>query len=310
MTAAKAGLCPDTCKQAIIILSGKGGVGKSSVTAQLALTLYQQGLNVGVLDIDLCGPSIPRIFGLVGKKIVQGESGWIPVYPEWDIVNQNCAAHRFPVVSLAFLLDNQDDPVIWRGPKKYAIIKQFVQNVEWASMNEQGIVVPLDVLLVDTPPGTSDEHLAILEHLRIVNIPIIRALLVTTPQIVSLNDVEREIVFCKQVGLDIFGLIENMAGYECIHCKHCNLIFSRGGGVQLANKYKIDLLASLPIIPPLAYFMEMDSLHAIQDNSSLENYSFIEPPRLDSLPYIYSTQFKQLYDKFIRISECLVIKNL
>ncbi|KAI8928147.1 P-loop containing nucleoside triphosphate hydrolase protein [Entophlyctis helioformis] len=183
----------------VLVLSGKGGVGKSTVTTELALTLADAGKRVGVLDIDLTGPSLPEMFGLAGRQVHQSSSGWLPVYTD--------ETKRLGVLSLGFLLPNKDDAVIWRGPKKTAMIKQFMNDVAWGE---------IDYLLIDTPPGTSDEHISIAEYLREYSPD--GAVIVTTPQAVSLADVRKELSFCRKVGIPILGLVENMSGFVCPHC--------------------------------------------------------------------------------------------
>ena len=231
-------------KNFLLILSGKGGVGKSSICAELAITLTSLGLRVGVLDADLCGPSMARIFDVTKEKIRQGAKGWEPVIVKNGI----------KVMSLAFLLPNPDDAVIWRGPKKGAMLRQFLEQVNWGE--------ELDVLLVDTPPGTSDEHLFLAETL-----PKDRthSILVTTPQIISVQDVERELLFCRELNIPILGLIENKRGYECPHCQHCTLLFSAGGGESLAAKYEIPFLGYLPIVPHVAELMESSEKSLIEE---------------------------------------------
>ncbi|KAI8080991.1 cytosolic Fe-S cluster assembly factor CFD1 [Thamnidium elegans] len=186
-------------KNIVLVLSGKGGVGKSSVTTQLALSLVDQGKKVGVLDIDLTGPSIPRMLGLDGMKVHQASQGWVPVYAD--------ANQRLSCMSIGFLLTNKNDSVVWRGPKKNAMIKQFLQDVYWGE---------LDYLLIDTPPGTSDEHIGIVEYLKEFNPD--GAVIVTTPQGVAIADVRKEISFCNKVKLPILGVVENMSGFVCPHC--------------------------------------------------------------------------------------------
>jgi Mrp family chromosome partitioning ATPase len=149
----------------IVILSGKGGVGKSTIAVQLAVGLYTKGYKVGLLDVDLCGPSIPHMLGLKGQTIHMSSQGWIPVYADTDM--------RLAVMSIGFLLDHTDDAVIWRGPKKTAMIGQFLKDVWWGE---------LDYLIIDTPPGTSDEHLAVMEQLKQHQF-LYGAILVTTPQV-------------------------------------------------------------------------------------------------------------------------------
>ncbi|EMG49375.1 Nucleotide-binding protein 1, partial [Candida maltosa Xu316] len=175
-------------KHIILILSGKGGVGKSSVTTQVALTLVNKGFNVGVLDIDLTGPSLPRMFGVEKKQVHQSTQGWVPV----SVYNHNQLETNkgdLSLMSLGFLLGDRGNSVVWRGPKKTAMIKQFLKDVVWGNSNK-----PLDYLLIDTPPGTSDEHIAIAEELRYAT-PIDGAIIVTTPQQVATADVRKEINF-------------------------------------------------------------------------------------------------------------------
>ncbi|KAI8898110.1 cytosolic Fe-S cluster assembly factor CFD1 [Globomyces pollinis-pini] len=221
----------------MLVLSGKGGVGKSTVTAELAISLAEKGNKVGVLDIDLTGPSLPELFGLKNHQIHQSSAGWIPVYTN-DKKNLG-------VVSLGFLLGNNDEPVIWRGPKKNAMIKQFVNDVAWGE---------LDYLLIDTPPGTSDEHISIVGYLKEYNPD--GAVIVTTPQGISLIDVRREINFCKKVNLPILGLVENMSGFICPHCEGCTDIFSSGGGKNLAESLSIPYFGNIPLDPTLTTLIE------------------------------------------------------
>ncbi|SCU91349.1 LAMI_0E05534g1_1 [Lachancea mirantina] len=228
-------------KHVILILSGKGGVGKSSVTTQMALTLASQGHKVGVLDIDLTGPSVPRFFGMEGKSIFQSERGWLPVVAYSD-ANQNAL---LKIMSLGFLLNDRGSSVVWRGPKKTSMIKQFVQDVVWGE---------LDYLLIDTPPGTSDEHIAIAEELRFARTD--GAVLVTTPQDISTADVKKEINFCKKANIKILGIIENMSGFVCPHCSECTNIFSKGGGLKLSETHEIDFLGAVPIDPSFVDMIE------------------------------------------------------
>ncbi|CAL8088681.1 unnamed protein product [Orchesella dallaii] len=217
--------------QVIVVLSGKGGVGKSTVAVQLALSLVSSGKQVGLLDLDICGPSVPHMLGLEGKDVHQSEQGWLPVYTSAD---KNLA-----VMSIAFLLKNKNDAVIWRGPKKHAMIKQFIQDVCWDQ---------LDYLIIDTPPGTSDEHMTLLE---ILKESAKGAVLVTTPNLVAISDVRREVTFCEKTGLKIIGLVENMSGFVCPNCQDCSQIFPTGGGQLLADETGIPLLGKIPIDPNL-----------------------------------------------------------
>lgn len=222
----------------ILVLSGKGGVGKSTVASQIALTLASEGKKVGLLDVDLCGPSIPKILGLTNRQIHQCSEGWLPVYTD-DTKN-------LAVMSIGFLLNNPDDAVVWRGPKKNAMIKQFLSDVVWDS---------LEYLIVDTPPGTSDEHISIVENIQKFNPD--GAILVTTPQAVSVADVRREITFCRKANINMLGIIENMSGYVCPHCSECNYIFSSGGGESLATHSDVKFLGRIPIDTRLTQCMEI-----------------------------------------------------
>lgn len=251
----------------ILVLSGKGGVGKSSVSSMLALSLLAKGHSVGILDIDLCGPSIPRVFGLDGNQVHQATSGWVPVYtkpypgatstsePEHpgshseENGNGNGNGKRLAVMSIGFLLDSKDSAVIWRGPKKTAMIQQFLTSVYWGEH--------LDYLIIDTPPGTSDEHISVVQVLKqqLENRQV-GSVVVTTPQAVSLSDVRKELNFCKQVQLPILGIVENMSGFVCPHCQDCAPIFAQGGGNALATEFNVPLLGTLPIDPNLSSLVE------------------------------------------------------
>ncbi|KAI8817745.1 P-loop containing nucleoside triphosphate hydrolase protein [Fimicolochytrium jonesii] len=226
-------------KHIVLVLSGKGGVGKSSVTTELALTLAEHGKRVGVLDIDLTGPSIPRMFGLEDAMVHQASNGWVPVYTD--------ETKRLAVMSLGFLLPNKDDAVIWRGPKKTAMIKQFLEDVAWGE---------LDYLLIDTPPGTSDEHISVAENLR--NYKPDGAVIVTTPQAVALSDVRKELNFCGKVGIPIIGVVENMSGFICPHCTECTDLFSKGGGEAMAKEFNVAFLGRVPIDPGLTTLIEAE----------------------------------------------------
>ncbi|XP_055906145.1 cytosolic Fe-S cluster assembly factor NUBP2 homolog [Eupeodes corollae] len=220
----------DKVKHVILVLSGKGGVGKSTVSTQLALALKEHGLKVGLLDIDLCGPSVPYLLGLEGKEIYQCDEGWVPIYSSED--------KMLSVMSIGFLLKNRNDAVIWRGPKKTMMIKQFLTDVKWDD---------LDYLIIDTPPGTSDEHITVMECMKEVKCD--GAIIVTTPQQVALDDVRKEITFCKKTNINILGIIENMSGFICPHCTTCTNIFSSNGGVELAKFANVPHLGTLPIDP-------------------------------------------------------------
>jgi Mrp family chromosome partitioning ATPase len=258
----------ENIRNIVLVLSGKGGVGKSSITTQLALTLSLQGHSVGVLDIDLTGPSIPRFFGIEGQKVRQAPGGWIPVpvhdvqtlppHPTSTTSNGHDAAQKevgsLSCMSLGFILANRSDAVIWRGPKKTAMVKQFLTDVLWP---------PLDYLLIDTPPGTSDEHISLLENLlKQTASPtsppnqLAGAVVVTTPQAISISDVKKELNFCKKTGIRVLGVVENMAGFVCPNCSECTNVFSKGGGEVMAREFSVPFLGSVPIDPAFVQLIE------------------------------------------------------
>lgn len=243
-------------KHIILILSGKGGVGKSSVTTQTALTLVNKGFNTGVLDIDLTGPSLPRMFGVETKQVHQSSAGWVPVsvYNNGQEQTEGEQKKRgnLSLMSLGFLLGDRNNSVVWRGPKKTAMIRQFLKDVVWSGGEANA---PLDYLLIDTPPGTSDEHIAIAEELRWANPD--GAIIVTTPQQVATADVRKEINFCKKVNFDVLGVVENMSGFICPHCAECTNIFLSGGGKELCEKFDLTFLGNVPIDPTFVEMVEM-----------------------------------------------------
>ncbi|KAF3926686.1 hypothetical protein ABW21_db0203026 [Orbilia brochopaga] len=235
-------------KHVILVLSGKGGVGKSSVTTQLALSLATRGYSVGVLDIDLTGPNIPRMFGIESASVLSAPGGWIPVPVDGGRTLAESGG-SIRCMSLGFLLRDRGDSVVWRGPKKTAMVRQFLTDVLWGEM---------DYLLVDTPPGTSDEHISLAEQLRSLTI-VDGAVIVTTPQAVATADVRKEVNFCKKVGIDILGVVENMSGFVCPHCSECTNVFSSGGGKVLAEQYNIDFFGAVPIDPSFVMMIEGDN---------------------------------------------------
>ncbi|KAG9198403.1 cytosolic Fe-S cluster assembly factor cfd1 [Epicoccum nigrum] len=257
----------ENVRNIVLVLSGKGGVGKSSITTQLALTLSLQGHSVGVLDIDLTGPSIPRFFGIEEKKVRQAPGGWIPVpvhdaqtlAPRTDNAGADSATGgqnigALSCMSLGFILANRSDAVIWRGPKKTAMVRQFLTDVLWPK---------LDYLLIDTPPGTSDEHISLLETLlKQVASPgappnqLAGAVVVTTPQAISISDVKKELNFCKKTGIKVLGVVENMAGFVCPNCSECTNVFSKGGGEIMARDFEVPFLGSVPIDPAFVMLIE------------------------------------------------------
>jgi len=212
----------------ILVLSGKGGVGKSTVAVNLARSLFEAGKRVGILDIDIHGPSIPKLLGLEGHSITGAEDYLLPVE----------LSDGFKVMSIGFLLPSRDDAVIWRGPRKYGVIKQFLKDVQWGN---------LDYLIVDSPPGTGDEPLTIAQLIDRVD----GAIVVTTPQQVAITDVRKCITFCRQVNVPVLGVLENMSGFTCPHCNKRVDIFKTGGGEVMANEMNVPFLGRVPIDPEI-----------------------------------------------------------
>jgi len=215
----------------LLVLSGKGGVGKSTVAATLARALARHH-SVALLDIDLCGPSQPTLLGCQDEAVHQSGSGWSPVYVEDNLC----------LMSAGFLLPSPDAALIWRGPKKNGLIKQLVRDVDWGEQ---------DWLLVDTPPGTTDEHLSIVQYLNAAGIT--GAIIVTTPQEISLQDVRKEINFCRKVSVPVLGVVENMSEFVCPKCNKSSTILpaSSGGAARLAADTGVPVLARLPLDPRL-----------------------------------------------------------
>jgi len=211
-------------KHQILVLSGKGGVGKSSVAVNLAVWFSMQGKKVGLLDVDIHGPSIPKLLNLEGSKL-QGRENKIEPIVYNDILK---------VMSIGFLIQDENAALIWRGPMKHNVIKQFVSEVSWGD---------LDYLIVDCPPGTGDEPLSIVQLLGKAD----GAVVVTTPQQLAVTDVKKCITFCKQLNLPIMGIIENMSGFVCPHCNERTDIFGGDGGKRMAKDFDVPFLGSIPI---------------------------------------------------------------
>jgi len=302
----------ENVKHIILVLSGKGGVGKSSITTQLALTLSLQGKSVGVLDVDLTGPNMPRFFGIESMKVTQAPGGLVPVlvhdgrHSSTATANtthssssveervleaaSNAHATSLPVngtergssastggeeqdssrngttggatgrrkvafgslscMSLGFILSSRSSAVIWRGPKKTAMVRQFLTSTLWPEN--------MDYLLIDTPPGTSDEHISLLETLlkEARQEQLAGAVVVTTPQAISISDVKKELNFCEKTNVKVLGVVENMSGFVCPHCRECTNVFSKGGGEVMAREYGKPFLGSVPIDPAFVTLIE------------------------------------------------------
>ncbi len=215
-------------KHKIVVLSGKGGVGKSTVAVNLAMGLHLAGKKVGLLDVDIHGPSIPTMLGLEDSQVMEGNGELLPV----DLGGMK-------ILSLGFLLHGQDEAVIWRGPMKSGVITQFIRDVAWGD---------LDYLIVDSPPGTGDEPLTVCQTL----VGADGAVIVTTPQKVAAVDVRKSINFCHQLSLPVLGVIENMSGFACPKCGEITAVFQSGGGKQMADDMGVRFLGSVPIDPKIA----------------------------------------------------------
>ena len=214
-------------KNKFIVMSGKGGVGKTSTAVNLSIALARKGFQVGIMDVDLHGPDVPRMLGLEGIPDLNSNRKLTPLR----------YSDRLGVISMESFLPQRDDAIIWRGPLKFSAIRQFIADVEWGD---------LDFLVIDAPPGTGDEPLTIAQQ-----IPDARAIIVTTPQEVALADVRKSISFCRAVKLEIFGLVENMSGLACPHCGEKIDLFGSGGGERTATDMDIRFLGRIPIDPKM-----------------------------------------------------------
>ena len=215
----------DKVKNRLLVFSGKGGVGKSTVAANLALALSQKGLQVGLLDVDIHGPNLAKMLGVDTKPVEILKKRMTPV----------SITENLKLISMAFFLERTDMPVVWRGPLKMKAIGQFLGDVEWGQ---------LDWLICDSPPGTGDEPLSVAQL-----IPATAAIIVTTPQEVSLLDSRKAVTFARLLNLNILGIIENMSGLLCPHCGKKINLFKSGGGEKIAKEYNIPFLGRIPIDP-------------------------------------------------------------
>ncbi|KXG51408.1 ATPase-like, ParA/MinD [Penicillium griseofulvum] len=305
----------------VLVLSGKGGVGKSSVTLQLALALSLQGKSVGILDIDLTGPSMPRLVGLEDAKITQAPGGWmpVPVHGAESAADADASATStqpkrgsLRCMSLGFLLRDRGDAVIWRGPKKTAMIRQFLSDVFWG---------PTDYLLIDTPPGTSDEHIALAEQLLTLSttdaaaaaqggLPrLAGAVLVTTPQAVATSDVRKEANFCVKTNIPVLGVIENMSGYSCPCCGEVSNLFSSGGGQVMAQELSLPFMGSVPIDVKFGELVEgkMEAGDSDEEDDEISNSqpqdTVVEP---DNRPLVERYRDTWSYPRFEGFAKTLI----
>jgi len=214
-------------KNKILVMSGKGGVGKSTISVNLALGLAGRGYRVGLKDVDLHGPDIVRMLSLSGR--MDGpltKEGKMPPMRYSD---------KLKVMSLESMMENRDEAVIWRGPLKNQAIRQFIADVAWGE---------LDYLIIDAPPGTGDEPMTVAKTIKDA-----QALVVTTPQNIALADVRKSLNFCRHVKMRVLGLVENMSGFVCPHCEKTVDIFKTGGGADLAAEFSLPFLGRIPLDP-------------------------------------------------------------
>jgi len=230
----------------ILVMSGKGGVGKSTVATYLALLLSARGYHVGLLDVDLHGPSIPHLLNVQGGFDVS----------ESETVKPYQFSENLGVVSLEMVLGDKDAAVIWRGPLKIGAIRQFISDIDWGD---------LDYLIVDSPPGTGDEPLTVAQ-----TIPDAETIIVTTPQEISLADVRKSINFCRQLNMNITGVVENMSKLSCPHCGGNISLFGSGGGARMAKQMGVRFLGEIPVESEMVEMADKGSLEALTHKSGLE----------------------------------------
>ncbi|WP_319508576.1 Mrp/NBP35 family ATP-binding protein [uncultured Methanolobus sp.] len=238
-------------KKKIMVMSGKGGVGKSTVAANLAARLAERGHKVGLLDADIHGPSIPKMFGIEDHRPTVDENGIVPIS-----ITENLS-----VMSVALLLEDRDAPVIWRGPAKMAAIKQFLEDVSWGK---------LDYLIVDLPPGTGDEPLSIAQLIEKME----GAVVVTTPQDVALVSVRKSIKFAEILKVPVIGIVENMSGIVCPHCDEMIDLFGKGGVEKAATDFNVPVLGELPMDPKIAEIEDSGKVHTDINEEMIWGKSF------------------------------------
>lgn len=234
-------------KHKILVMSGKGGVGKSTVSTNLALGLAKKGYKVGLMDVDIHGPDICRMLNL-NDKLHESQTaggGLIPPMTFGD---------NLKVISLEYMMEDRDDPIIWRGPLKVQAIRQFVADIDWGD---------LDYLVIDAPPGTGDEPLTVAQNIKDAH-----ALVVTTPQDVALADVRKSLNFCKHVEMDVLGMVENMSGFICPHCAETVEIFKTGGGEKTALDFGVNFLGRIPLDPKVVIGGDDGIPYLISDENS------------------------------------------
>ena len=241
-------------KNKILVMSGKGGVGKSTVAVNLALGLARRGHKVGLMDVDLHGPDVCRMLNLNGKLE--------PPKNKTDLIPPLVYNDNVKVVSLEYMMKDRDDAIIWRGPLKIQAIRQFIADMDWGE---------LDYLVVDAPPGTGDEPLSVAQ-----TIPGVQAVVVTTPQAVALADVRKSINFCKTVEMPIVGVVENMSGFICPHCNETVDIFSSGGGEKTARDFDLPFLGKVPMDPRVVVAGDTGQPYLSSDEETPATKAFAE----------------------------------
>ncbi len=240
-------------KHKIVVMSGKGGVGKSTVTVNLATALAMRGFEVGILDADLHGPNIPKMLNIEHEEVMSDEDGLMPVL----------VPPHMKVMSMAFLLQDPDTPVVWRGPIKMGALRQFVAEVKWGD---------LDFLLVDLPPGTGDEPLTIAQLLEDAD----GAIIVTTPQDVALLDSRKSVTFAQALKMPVLGIVENMSGLICPHCHNTIDLFKVGGGERAAEEMGVPFLGRIPLDPNVVLGGDDGSPIVLKDKSNPASKAFDE----------------------------------
>lgn len=250
-------------KNKILVMSGKGGVGKSSIAAYLSVLLAKRGRKVGLMDVDLHGPSIARLLGIKGSIQPSSVSG--------KVIPVNVMPNLHAISIEALMGENKDAAMIWRGPIKIGVIRQFISDIDWSD---------LDYLIIDSPPGTGDEPLTVAQ-----TVPDAKALIVTTPQEISLADVRKSISFCRQVNMEILGLVENMSGLRCPHCGKSIDLFKTEGGQLTARRQGLRLLASLPIEPEVV------------KRGDMGDFSYLDEEQLP-----FTEEFNRLVDQVEELS--------
>lgn len=238
-------------KHKIVVMSGKGGVGKSTVAANLAETFNKMGYNTGILDVDIHGPNIPKLFGKEGEVLGIDKEKILPVMSEDGVA----------IMSMGFLLDSQDTPIIWRGPQKTGVIRQFISDVKWGN---------LDILIIDNPPGTGDEPLTVLQTIPDVD----AVVMVTTPNSLSQEDVLKCVTMTKKMKISNIGLIENMAYFICPHCEEKLNIFGESQGDKFAELMSIEFLGSIPLTEDVAKAVDNDTIISAKDEKHIVSKEF------------------------------------